>query len=156
MCGFPLSIMAREVGRPAFPLPEFLLASMLGRFGLPKLARGALEHVKHPIIVDGTAFVRSQRRRAASCASTASTSASIATTRLLCASVTRPPACCSFCSSATSSVGVWLCMPDQLNLSWDANFQIVVRTVSSQGWSTANPTRGPPRTRNSAAHVTVP
>jgi len=61
VCGpspVPLSIMAHEAGRPTLPLPEFLLANLLGRLGLPKLARGALEHVKHPILVDGTAFAR--------------------------------------------------------------------------------------------------
>ncbi len=59
VCGpqpVPLSVIAREVGRPVVPLPEFLLSLALGRGGLPNLARGALEHVKYPIVVDGEAF----------------------------------------------------------------------------------------------------
>lgn len=61
VCGpqpVPLSLIAREVGRPVVPLPEFLLSLALGHGGLPKLARGALEHVKYPIVVDGSAFRR--------------------------------------------------------------------------------------------------
>jgi UDP-glucose 4-epimerase len=29
---------------------------MLGRLGLPKLPTGALEHIKYPVTVDGSAF----------------------------------------------------------------------------------------------------
>ncbi len=59
VCGpqpLPLSSIARAAGRPVLPLPEFLLALALGRGGLPKLSRGALAHVKYPIVVDGSAF----------------------------------------------------------------------------------------------------
>ena len=38
------------------PLPEPLLAMLVGRAGLPRLPRGALAHVKYPIVVDGTPF----------------------------------------------------------------------------------------------------
>jgi UDP-glucose 4-epimerase len=54
----PLSMIIDETGRKRLPLPEPLIAALLGRFGLPKLARGALEHIKHPVIVDGKAFVK--------------------------------------------------------------------------------------------------
>ncbi|MFI5300958.1 MAG: SDR family oxidoreductase [Polyangiales bacterium] len=61
VCGpqpLPLSTVIARTGRKAMPLPEMLMESMIGRFGLPKLPRGALSHVKYPIVVDGTAFKR--------------------------------------------------------------------------------------------------
>jgi UDP-glucose 4-epimerase len=51
-----LSIIIRQTGRSNLPLPEALGRLAIGRFGLPKLPRGALEHIKHPVIVDGSAF----------------------------------------------------------------------------------------------------
>jgi UDP-glucose 4-epimerase len=52
----PLSYVIRETGRRNLPVPEPLIAAALGRFGLPKLTRGALAHVKFPVIVDASAF----------------------------------------------------------------------------------------------------
>jgi UDP-glucose 4-epimerase len=52
----PLSVVIRETGRTNVPLPEIVLNTALGRFGLPKLPPGALEHIKYPITVDGSAF----------------------------------------------------------------------------------------------------
>ncbi len=52
----PLSTIIRETGRAPAPMPEPLLAALLGRFGLPALPRGALEHIKFPIVVDARAF----------------------------------------------------------------------------------------------------
>ena len=52
----PLSIIVREAGRKLVPLPETVLARLLGRFGLPRLPRGALEHVKYPVVIDDAAF----------------------------------------------------------------------------------------------------
>jgi len=52
----PLSIVIREAERTRVPLPEPILAAMLGRFGLPRLARGAIEHLKYPVLVDPSAF----------------------------------------------------------------------------------------------------
>lgn len=52
----PLSIVIRETGRTNVPLPELLLHAALGRFGLPKLPPGALEHIKYPVTVDDSAF----------------------------------------------------------------------------------------------------
>jgi UDP-glucose 4-epimerase len=52
----PLSMIARAAGRSTLPIPEFVLATLLGRRGLPRLARGAIEHIKYPIIIDDAAF----------------------------------------------------------------------------------------------------
>jgi UDP-glucose 4-epimerase len=52
----PLSVVIRETGRTNMPLPELFFHAALGRFGLPKLPSGALEHIKYPITVDGSAF----------------------------------------------------------------------------------------------------
>jgi UDP-glucose 4-epimerase len=52
----PLSILIRETGRRAIALPELVYALALGRFGLPKLQKGALGHIRYPVIVDGSAF----------------------------------------------------------------------------------------------------
>jgi UDP-glucose 4-epimerase len=52
----PIGVIIREVGRSNVPLPEIVLATALGRFGLPKLPPGALEHIKYPVTVDASAF----------------------------------------------------------------------------------------------------
>jgi UDP-glucose 4-epimerase len=52
----PLSVIIRETGRTAIPLPETLFRIALGRFGLPSLPAGALNHIKYPIVVDDSAF----------------------------------------------------------------------------------------------------
>lgn len=52
----PLSVIIRETGRTNVPLPEIVFHAALGRFGLPRLPSGALEHIKYPITVDGSAF----------------------------------------------------------------------------------------------------
>ncbi len=52
----PLSVIIRETGRRAIHVPEPLLAFALGRFGLPSLARGAIDHIKYPIVIDAKAF----------------------------------------------------------------------------------------------------
>jgi UDP-glucose 4-epimerase len=52
----PLSTIIRETGRTPVPLPEPMLAALLGRFGFPALPRGALDHIKYPIVVDASAF----------------------------------------------------------------------------------------------------
>ena len=52
----PLSVIAHEAGRRTLPLPEPLLAMLTGRAGLPRLSRGALAHVKYPIVVDAAPF----------------------------------------------------------------------------------------------------
>jgi UDP-glucose 4-epimerase len=61
VCGpqpLPLSVVIREVGRTAIPVPEAVFRFAVGRFGLPSLPRGALQHVKYPVVVDGDAFRR--------------------------------------------------------------------------------------------------
>ncbi|MCA9621612.1 MAG: NAD-dependent epimerase/dehydratase family protein [Myxococcales bacterium] len=52
----PLSVLVRETGRREVSLPEFVFAKSLGRFGLPKLPRGALDHIKYGIVMDATPF----------------------------------------------------------------------------------------------------
>ncbi|HJL40451.1 MAG TPA: NAD-dependent epimerase/dehydratase family protein [Myxococcales bacterium LLY-WYZ-16_1] len=52
----PLSDLIRGVGRRRVPVPEPVLGGLLGRFGLPRLPRGAIEHLKHPVVVDDAAF----------------------------------------------------------------------------------------------------
>ncbi|MBX7077585.1 MAG: SDR family oxidoreductase [Nannocystaceae bacterium] len=52
----PLSVIIRETGRSPVPLPEALIRPLLGRFGLPRLPPGALEHVKYPVVIDSSAF----------------------------------------------------------------------------------------------------
>jgi UDP-glucose 4-epimerase len=52
----PFSVVIRETGRVALPLPEFVIYAAMGKFGLPKLPKGALEHIKYPVVVDAAAF----------------------------------------------------------------------------------------------------
>ncbi len=54
----PLSVIIRETGRTNVPLPGPMLMAVLGRFGLPRLPRGALEHIRYPVTVDASAFKR--------------------------------------------------------------------------------------------------
>lgn len=54
----PLSLVAKEAGRRVLPLPEFILKQLIGRGGLPRLPPGALTHIKYPIVIDSTAFVK--------------------------------------------------------------------------------------------------
>lgn len=54
----PLSVVIEETGRTNVPVPGPLLSSALGRFGLPRLPRGALDHIRYPIIVDASSFKR--------------------------------------------------------------------------------------------------
>lgn len=52
----PLSRIVVEAGRTPVPLPEFVIAGLIGRFGFPQLPRGALTHIKYPVVVDAKAF----------------------------------------------------------------------------------------------------
>jgi UDP-glucose 4-epimerase len=52
----PLSVLIRETGRRSVPLPEFIFSRSLGRFGLPRLPRGALDHIKYSIVMDASPF----------------------------------------------------------------------------------------------------
>jgi UDP-glucose 4-epimerase len=53
----PLSVLCKATGRQAFPMLEGMLPRFLGHFGLPRLPRGAIAHLKHPVVVDNSAFV---------------------------------------------------------------------------------------------------
>lgn len=52
----PLSLLAHVTGRKPLALPEPLLRRALGRFGLPKLPRGAMAHLKWPVVVNDKPF----------------------------------------------------------------------------------------------------
>ncbi len=52
----PLSVLIRETGRRRIAVPELVLNVLLGRFGLPRLPKGAMDHIKYPIVMDGAAF----------------------------------------------------------------------------------------------------
>ncbi len=52
----PLSVIIRESGRQNLPVPEPLFRLLLGRFGLPRLPPGALEHIKYPVVIDSRRF----------------------------------------------------------------------------------------------------
>jgi UDP-glucose 4-epimerase len=54
----PLSLLCKAIGKQVVPIPEPLFARALGHFGFPRLPRAAVNHVKHPIVVDDTAFRR--------------------------------------------------------------------------------------------------
>ena len=53
----PLSTLIHVTGRRRIPVPEPLLPRILGRFGLPRLPTGAMDHLKYPIVIDGARFV---------------------------------------------------------------------------------------------------
>lgn len=52
----PLSLLIRETGSKPIRVPEPLFRLALGRFGLPRLPPGAVEHIKYPIVIDAGAF----------------------------------------------------------------------------------------------------
>jgi UDP-glucose 4-epimerase len=52
----PLRLLIELTGRHALPVPELVYRMALGRFGLPRLPPGAVEHVKHPVTIDASAF----------------------------------------------------------------------------------------------------
>jgi len=52
----PLSVLIRETDRDSIAVPEAILHLLLGRFGLPKLPKGALSHLKHGVVIDPAIF----------------------------------------------------------------------------------------------------
>lgn len=52
----PLSLLARQAGRMAVPLPELVMTTLFGRFGLPQLPPGAVAHLKYPVVIDDSSF----------------------------------------------------------------------------------------------------
>lgn len=54
----PLSVLARQAGSKPTPIPEALFLFLLGRMGFPNLPRGAVEHVKYPVVVDAAELVK--------------------------------------------------------------------------------------------------
>ena len=52
----PLSLLIRETGSKPIRVPEVLFRLALGRFGLPRLPPGAVEHIKYPVVIDAGPF----------------------------------------------------------------------------------------------------
>jgi UDP-glucose 4-epimerase len=52
----PLSMLIKAAGRQAIPVPEIFLRAAFGRFGLPQLPPGAVQHLKYPVVVDDSSF----------------------------------------------------------------------------------------------------
>jgi UDP-glucose 4-epimerase len=52
----PLTALIDETAREHVPLPEPLMPWMLGKFGLPWLPKGAISHLKYPVVIDPEAF----------------------------------------------------------------------------------------------------
>jgi UDP-glucose 4-epimerase len=52
----PLSVLVRESGGEPLAIPEMLLNLARGRFGVPDVPGGAVDFLKHPSLVDGSAF----------------------------------------------------------------------------------------------------
>jgi UDP-glucose 4-epimerase len=52
----PLSTIIEETGRERVAIPESAFPLLVGKFGLPWLPRGAMSHLKYPIVMDTSAF----------------------------------------------------------------------------------------------------
>lgn len=52
----PLATIIRAVGHSPIPIPEPLMRLAFGRFGLPSLSAGAIEHLKYPVVIDPASF----------------------------------------------------------------------------------------------------
>jgi UDP-glucose 4-epimerase len=52
----PLSVLIEEAGCTNRPVPELAFKLLRGRFGLPEVASGAVDFIKHPCLIDGTKF----------------------------------------------------------------------------------------------------
>lgn len=52
----PLSKIIQETGREQVAIPEPVYSLAVGRFGLPWLPKGAINHIKYPIVIDTRAF----------------------------------------------------------------------------------------------------
>lgn len=59
----PLSLLCKATERRAVWIPEPLLPHVLGHFGFPFLPRGSINHLKYPIVVDGSPFHRATNFR---------------------------------------------------------------------------------------------
>lgn len=53
----PLSVLIREAGRRQIHVPGPLFRLALGRLGLPRLPKGAISHLKYPVVIDASAFI---------------------------------------------------------------------------------------------------
>lgn len=53
----PLSVLLKVTERTNVPIPESMYNMIQGRFGLAPLPRGAMSHIKYPVIIDNRAFL---------------------------------------------------------------------------------------------------
>ncbi len=54
----PLSALIRTIGKVNVPIPEHLFNITQGHFGLSKLPKGAINHIKYSVVLDNSAFVK--------------------------------------------------------------------------------------------------
>ena len=52
----PLSVLIEDAGAKCMPVPEMAFTLLRGRFGLPSVAAGAVDFIKHPCLIDGARF----------------------------------------------------------------------------------------------------
>ncbi len=52
----PLSALIEKTGRVELPIPERWYPKALGRFGLPKLFAGSVNHIKYSVVIDDKVF----------------------------------------------------------------------------------------------------
>ncbi len=52
----PLSVLIDEAGAKNVAVPELAFSLLSGRFGLPAVAAGAVDFIKHPCLIDGARF----------------------------------------------------------------------------------------------------
>lgn len=52
----PLSLLIKACGRTPVPIPEPLFPWILGRFGFSRLPKASINHVKYPVVLDGSVF----------------------------------------------------------------------------------------------------
>jgi len=52
----PLSLLINVTGRVNIPVPEPVFLWIAGRFGMPPLPPGALNHIKYPTVIDDSPF----------------------------------------------------------------------------------------------------
>ncbi|NOY90081.1 MAG: epimerase, partial [Deltaproteobacteria bacterium] len=52
----PLSVVIEQTGRTQVAVPALAVNLLLGRFGLPRLPKGAIDHIKYPIVIESGPF----------------------------------------------------------------------------------------------------
>ena len=52
----PIATVCKIIGKRNIPLPETLIHRVAGRFGMTKVSKGAVNHVKYPCVIDSALF----------------------------------------------------------------------------------------------------